>query len=498
MLPSSALTREHELRTGFSSPEPAGPAGPELGQVGLSTTVEQVVHIQDDGEARTGTRDAERLWAEAARTLRSRFPAATWKASLEGVEATEADGTQLRLNAPNAFVKDRLEHKYRSDLMDAVTEAAGRELAIHIDVRPKAAESSNVHVPEVPAGRLRRAEDVALSERYTFDAFITGASNTLAHAAARAVAESPSRSYNPLLIHGDTGLGKTHLLHAIGNYVRENFRARRVHYVPTETLLNDFVESIRNRTTLAFKRHYRQCDVLLVDDIQFLQGKESLQEEFFHTFNSLYDASKQIVLTSDRPTKMIAVDERLRSRIAGGLVAPMQHPELEVRLAILRQKASALQVAVPDDVLELIATNITDNVRELEGALIRVTAYGKYAAETLTPEAAERVLSDILAGQRRQITPDLILRATADLFGFPVEELCGPSRRRPLVTARQVSMYVFRELTDFSYPAIAKQFGGRDHTTVIHAVEKIGNLMKEQRSVFDQVTQLIQRVRAGG
>jgi chromosomal replication initiator protein len=264
--------------------------------------------------------------------------------------------------------------------------------------------------------------------------------------------------------------------------------------------MNEFVDSIRTNTGSAFKRRYRACDVLLVDDIQFMENKEGLQEEFFHTFNSLHEANKQIVLSCDRHPRSIAtLEDRLRSRFEWGLITDVQPPELETRLAILRKKAEGERAYVPDEVLELIATHVKDNIRELEGALIRVTAFASLTREPLTVELAEKVLSDILASEQpRQITPRRILEATADTFGFHVDELCGPSRRRPLVTARQVGMYVFRELTDFSYPAIAREFGGRDHTTVIHAVEKVSGLMKERRLVYDQVTALIQTIKSGG
>jgi chromosomal replication initiator protein len=263
--------------------------------------------------------------------------------------------------------------------------------------------------------------------------------------------------------------------------------------------MNEFVDAIRNNTTTAFKRRYRECDVLLIDDVQFMEGKESLQEEFFHTFNHLYGASKQVVLTSDRPPKSIAtLEDRLRSRFLSGLITDVQPPELETRLAILRKKAERDPVPVPDEVLDFIATNVKDNIRELEGALIRVTAYGSLNRQPLSRELAEHVLSDIVsAGQPRQVTAAMILEATASTFGFTVEDLCGASRRRPLVIARQIGMYVFRELTDFSYPAIAREFGGRDHTTVMHAVEKIGGLMKERRQIYDQVTELIVRIKGG-
>lgn len=285
----------------------------------------------------------------------------------------------------------------------------------------------------------------------------------------------------------------------MGNYVLENFTGRRVRYVTTETYLNEFVEAIRNRTTTAFKRRYRECDVLLIDDVQFMEGKEALQEEFFHTFNSLYVASKQIVLTSDRSPKSItSLEDRLRSRFLSGLITIVQPPDLETRLAILQSKAELERVDIPDAVLEFIATHVTDNIRELEGALIRVTAFASLYRQPLTRELAEQVLSDIVAAdQPRRITAQVILDATSEAFGFSVEDLRGPNRRRPLVTARQVSMYVFRELTDFSYPAIGREFGGRDHSTVMHAVEKIGGLMRERHQIYNQVTDLIVRIKSG-
>jgi chromosomal replication initiator protein len=348
-------------------------------------------------------------------------------------------------------------------------------------------------------GRAGAFESPVLDPRYTFDTFVIASSNRFAHAAAQSVAESPAQSYNPLFIYGDAGLGKTHLLHAIGNYVLDNFSGRHVRYLTTETYMNEFVDAIRTNATTAFKRRYRECDVLLIDDVQFMERKESLQEEFFHTFNSLYGASKQIVLTSDRPPKSIAtLEDRLRSRFLSGLITIVQPPDLETRLAILQAKAEHEQVDVPDDVLDFIATHVKDNIRELEGALIRVTAFASLYRQPMSRELAEQVLSDIVsAHQPRRITPQVILDATSETFGFSVEELCGPNRRRPLVTARQVSMYVFRELTDFSYPAIGREFGGRDHSTVMHAVDKIGGLMKERHQIYNQVTDLIVRIKSG-
>jgi len=279
--------------------------------------------------------------------------------------------------------------------------------------------------------------------------------------------------------------------------VIENFSGRRVRYVSTETFMNDFVDAIRNSSQSSFKRRYRDCDVLLVDDIQFMEGKEGLQEEFFHTFNTLYEGSRQIVLSSDRHPRSIAtLEDRLRSRFEWGLITDVQPPELETRLAILRKKAEGEPTPIPDEVLELIAANVRDNIRELEGALTRVSAFASLNRETLTRETAERVLADILDASRpRQLTPAIILAAVSDAFGFSIDELVGPKRQRPLVRARQIGMYLCRDLTDYSYPAIGREFGGRDHTTVIHAVEKITSFMKEDRLTYDQVSGLLATLR---
>ena len=454
------------------------------------------------------------LWNRCRDVLRDEVPDATWRTWLQGLAPHSFDGQVLGLTAPSSLVRDRVEHRFLDVISSAASDVAACPVKVELQVAQASPEGTAVapdtddDVPstfETASTGPRRAAPVltenadhgGLNFRYTFDAFVIGSSNRFAHAAALSVAEMPARSYNPLFIHGGAGLGKTHLLHAIGNYVKENFPNRHVRYVSTETFLNEFVDAIRTNTTLSFKRRYRECDVLLIDDIQFIEGKDALQEEFFHTFNHLYAGPRQIVLTSDRAPKAIAtLEDRLRSRFLSGLITDVQPPELETRLAILRKKAEGDHV--PDDVLEFIAMNVTDNIRELEGALIRVTAYGSLNHQNLSRELAEHVLSDLVeAGQPRTITPAMILDTTAVTFGFSVEELCGPSRRRPLVIARQISMYVFRELTDFSYPAIAREFGNRDHTTVMHAVEKIAALMKERRPIFNQVNDLIVRIKSG-
>jgi chromosomal replication initiator protein len=346
--------------------------------------------------------------------------------------------------------------------------------------------------------RNDRRPQIALNPRYTFEAFVIGASNRFAHAAAQRVAEEPAKAYNPLFIYGASGLGKTHMLHAIGHYVYQNFTNLTVCYVSTETFLNEFIDSIRTRGQTAFKRRYRAYDILLVDDIQLLEGKKETQEEFFYTFNSFYETDKQIVISSDRHPRAIAtLEDRLRSRFESGLITDVQPPELETRLAILRKKAEGERAMVPEDVLELIAIHVKDNIRELEGALIRLSAFASIHQVPVTVQLASEVLSDVIAASApRQVTARRILEATAKAFDLTIEEMCGPSRRRPLVAARQTAMYLFRELTDYSYPAIAREFGDRDHTTVMHAQKKVARLMGEKRQVYEQVTDLIHKIKA--
>ena len=342
--------------------------------------------------------------------------------------------------------------------------------------------------------------EIDLNPAYTFDDFVIGESNRFAAAAALAVAEKPATSFNPLFIYGDAGLGKTHLLHAIGHYVRANYPGKYVRYVSTEHFLNDFIEAIRTNSQSAFKLRYRRCDVLLVDDVQLIENKEHTQEEFFHTFDYLHSAGRQIVISSDRPPKAMAtLEDRLRSRFGWGLITDVQPPHLETRLAILRKKAALEPTQVTDDVLTYIATHITNNIRELEGALNRVIAFSNLNGVPLTLQMAEDVLGDLITAKApRQITAKVVIDATADMFQISVDDLCGKSRSRPLVTARQVAMYVLREMTDFSYPAIGRAFGDRDHTTVMHAVSKIADLMRERRTIYEQVTELMHRIRAGG
>ncbi|MFJ6867873.1 chromosomal replication initiator protein DnaA [Streptomyces termitum] len=340
-----------------------------------------------------------------------------------------------------------------------------------------------------------------LNPRYLFDTFVIGSSNRFAHAAAVAVAEAPAKAYNPLFIYGESGLGKTHLLHAIGHYARSLYPGTRVRYVSSEEFTNEFINSIRDGKGDAFRKRYRDVDILLVDDIQFLASKESTQEEFFHTFNTLHNANKQIVLSSDRPPRqLVTLEDRLRNRFEWGLTTDVQPPELETRIAILRKKAVQEQLNAPPEVLEFIASRISRNIRELEGALIRVTAFASLNRQPVDLGLTEIVLKDLIPGGEDtspEITAPAIMAATADYFGLTVEDLCGSSRSRVLVTARQIAMYLCRELTDLSLPKIGAQFGGRDHTTVMHADRKIRALMAERRSIYNQVTELTNRIKNG-
>jgi chromosomal replication initiator protein len=339
--------------------------------------------------------------------------------------------------------------------------------------------------------------DSQLNPKYLFDHFVIGQSNRFAHAAAVAVAEAPAKSYNPLFIYGGSGLGKTHLLHAIGHYVRRLYSRLKVRYVTTEQFTNEFITSIQNKGSATFQRRYREIDVLLVDDIQFLERAERTQEEFFHTFNALHNAEKQIVISSDRAPRSIGqLEDRLRSRFEWGLMVDVQPPELETRIAILRRKAEAERLDLPDEVLELIGERVRSNIRELEGALHRVAAYASLSGSRPDLPMAEAVLKDVLPDDReREITADLIMDVVASFFGLSIDDLCSESRTRQLVNARQVAMYLVRELTDMSFPQIGKEFGGRDHSTVMHAKDKIANLMKEKHAIYEQVQELTARIR---
>jgi chromosomal replication initiator protein len=351
--------------------------------------------------------------------------------------------------------------------------------------------------PPAAAPGAPRPTQARLNPKYTFETFVIGSSNRFAHAAAVAVAEAPAKAYNPLFVYGDSGLGKTHLLHAIGHYAQSLYHGVKVRYVSSEEFTNDFINMIRDGKQDGFRRRYRDVDVLLVDDIQFLENKEGTQEEFFHTFNTLHNASKQIVISSDRaPKRLVTLEDRLRSRFEWGLITDVQPPELETRIAILRKKAVTEGLNAPPEALEYIASRISTNIRELEGALIRVTAFASLNRQSVDLQLAEIVLKDLIPeAQGPEITAATIMGQTASYFGLSIDDLCGTSRSRVLVTARQIAMYLCRELTDLSLPKIGQQFGGRDHTTVMHADRKIRSLMAERRSIYNQVTELTNRIK---
>ena len=433
--------------------------------------------------------------------------------------------------APNEFTKDVLESKLRPLVVDALSATLGRDVRIAVTVDPSIAptldddatddlaDSTYAELAAVPTptvtgplepspepvrpgtgspGTRVDGDTARLNPKYTFDTFVIGSSNRFAHAAAVAVAEQPAKAYNPLFIYGESGLGKTHLLHAIGHYTRTLYAGSRVRYVSSEEFTNEFINSIRDDKAAAFQRRYRDVDVLLVDDIQFLSGKVQTQEEFFHTFNTLHNANKQIVVTSDLPPKQLdGFEDRMRSRFEWGLITDVQPPDLETRIAILRKKSAQERLSAPPEVLEFIASKISTNIRELEGALIRVTAFASLNRQPVDLPLAEIVLKDLITDQAGpEITSSIIMMQTAAYFGVTVDDLCGSSRSRVLVTARQIAMYLCRELTDLSLPKIGQAFVGRDHTTVMHADRKIRQLMAERRSLYNQVTDLTARIKS--
>jgi chromosomal replication initiator protein len=355
-------------------------------------------------------------------------------------------------------------------------------------------------VPRAPAHAQTEDESGTLNPRYNFETFVIGASNRFAHAAAMAVAEAPASAYNPLFIYGGAGLGKTHLLHAIGKHSRELYPHLRVKYISSESFMNDFINSIKDDRSEAFQRRYRESDVLLVDDIQFLENKERTQEEFFHTFNALHNANRQIVISSDRPPKKIAtLEDRLRSRFEWGLITDIQPPDLETRIAILRKKAEIDNLTVTEDVMSYIASRVESNIRELEGALIRVIAYASLNQTTASLDLAEEVLQHLFPTSGAEpVRTETILAEAASYFGVSVDDLRSQNRSRPIVQARQIAMYLVRDLTDLSLPRVGAVFGGRDHTTVLHACQKIVGQLSEKRQVYHQVQDLTTRIRKRG
>ncbi len=455
--------------------------------------------------------DQPAVWESISEEFRSYVGEGAWRTWFITISPQTISADEVVLTTPSPLAKERLETRYREVLAEMFERALGREVPVKVRVRSEARPQEQLSpeptrnisqlllAPDRSPAQANSMLSSPMDPRYTFDAFVIGSSNRFAHAASLSVAETPANSYNPLFIHGDAGLGKTHLLHAIGNYVRENYPERYVKYVSTETFLNEFVDAIKTNKTSEFKTRYRQCDVLLVDDIQFLENKEAIQEEFFHTFNFLYNGHAQIVLTSDRPPRSLAtLEDRLKSRFAMGLTTDIQTPDLETRSAILKRKSEDAHVQIPEEVIEFIATSITENIRELEGALTRLAAYSSLNGIPISLNLAETVLSDLVSNRPGHLSrsPQEVIAATAALFGVKPEEITGNSRKRPIATARQVAMYVMRELTELSYPQIGRAFGGKDHTTVMHGVQRVQLMMNSSIETFEQVDKLFKSLRA--
>jgi chromosomal replication initiator protein len=470
------------------------------------------------------SQDLAEIWAQAVATLADGTLTPQQRAFVGLTRPLGLVEDTALIAAPNEFTKDVLETRLRPFVIEALSSTLGYDVKLAVTVDPSIAPGINDDLTDEVADATyakaapwdtdtssrsdeprpgtgspsTRIEDGRLNSKYVFDTFVIGSSNRFAHAAAVAVAEQPARAYNPLFVYGGSGLGKTHLLHAIGHYTRTLYNGTRVRYVSSEEFTNEFINSIRDDKAAAFQRRYRDVDVLLVDDIQFLSGKVQTQEEFFHTFNTLHNANKQIVVTSDLPPKQLQdFEDRMRSRFEWGLITDVQPPDLETRIAILRKKSVQERLVAPPEVLEYIASKISTNIRELEGALIRVTAFASLNRTPVDLTITEIVLKDLLPSESGpEITAAQIMTTTAQYFGVTVDDLCGSSRSRVLVTARQIAMYLCRELTDLSLPKIGQAFGGRDHTTVMHADRKIRQLMAERRSLFNQVSDLTTRIKS--
>jgi chromosomal replication initiator protein len=436
---------------------------------------------------------AEDLWTAISDRLRGALNDTTYGTWFGSAEGRELNDEAFVLAVPNDFTREWIEGHFVDLISAAVRDATGQDRRVELIVEHDVKSSGPVEPPSTPV-----EPGTTIQSKYTFDSFVIGSSNRFAHAAALAVAEAPAQAYNPLFIYGGTGLGKTHLLQAVGQYVGEHSRHLSVRYITSETFMNDFINSLRDKRIEGFKQRYRTYDLLLIDDIQFLEHKERIQEEFFHTFNSLYEAGRQIVISSDRPPREIStLEERLRSRFEWGLITDIQPPDLETRIAILRKKVKTDGIHVPDpQVLTFIAGRVSTNIRELEGALTRVVAFSSLTGRPMTVDLAQDVLKDVFPqGEAQEVSIERIQTAVSDRFGLSMDELCGDRRSQNIVYPRQVAMYLSRELTDASLPKIGREFGGRDHTTVIHATSKIARMIREDRSVYNLVQELTARIK---
>ncbi len=437
----------------------------------------------------------DQVWAEVLDRASEQIDVSSLRVWFEGIRPVDVRDDRLEISVPNTFAKEYIESRFRPLLEEVLGSVMGRESSLVVSVGAPEGSGNGAAASGAESVLNARAPR-SFKAKYTFDTFVIGAGNRFAHAATLAVAETPGVVYNPLFIYGGVGLGKTHLLRAVGHYVEDQDPSMSIRYVTCEQFTNDFINSMRDNSPLEFQKRYREQDVLLVDDIQFLENKVETQEAFFHTFNSLYEENKQIVIASDRHPKYIqTLENRLVSRFEWGLVTDIQPPDLETRIAILRKKAAMEKLTAPSDVLEFIASKIQTNIRELEGALIRATAFASLNRQPVDLTLAEIVLKDLIPeGGEPEISAGLIIGQTANYFSLTIDDLTGSSRSRLLVTARQIAMYLCRELTDLSLPKIGQQFG-RDHTTVMHADKKVRRLLGERRTIYNQVAELTNRIK---
>ena len=441
---------------------------------------------------------AESLWNEVAGRLKGALNETTYRTWFAEAEGAELSDDAFVLGVPNDFTREWIEGHFLGLISAAVRDVTGQERRVALSVTERTPADAPIPLEAPKRHGAAGSMDSGMNPKYTFDLFVIGSSNRFAHAAALAVAEAPAQAYNPLFVYGGTGLGKTHLMQAIAQYVAEHSSDLSVRYVTSETFMNDFINSLRDKRIEGFKQRYRTYDLLLVDDVQFFEHKERIQEEFFHTFNSLYEAGSQIVMSSDRPPRDIAtLEARLRSRFEWGLITDVQPPDLETRIAILRKKVKTDGIHVPEpQVLSFIASRISTNIRELEGALTRVVAFSSLTGRALSVELAEDVLKDVFPqGEAAEVSIRRIQELVSERFQLTMDELCSDKRSQNIVYPRQVAMYLSRELTDASLPKIGKEFGGRDHTTVIHATSKITRLISEDRSVYNLVQDLTARIK---
>ena len=440
------------------------------------------------------------IWEKTLDDMKNKLREPSYETWLKPTEPINLKNNLIIISVPNDFTKEQLENRYTNSIEESLKKVTDKEIKVKfvlpgdkLEGDESELETTSKDKDEIPQSKEKYTSTTWLNPKYTFDSFVIGNANRFAHAASLAVAEAPAKAYNPLFIYGGVGLGKTHLMHAIGHYVLEHMPDLRAVYITSEKFTNEFINAIRDNKTSQFRNKYRNIDILLVDDIQFLAGKEQTQEEFFHTFNTLHESNKQIIISSDRPPKEIpTLEDRLRSRFEWGLITDIQAPDLETRIAILRKKAHLEKLELPNDVIVYIAKQIDTNIRELEGGLIRVIAYSSLANKEITIETAKEALKDILPNknQPKQLTIEKIQKTVAHYFSLKIEDLKAKKRTRTVAFPRQIAMYLARELTDNSLPKIGEDFGGRDHTTVMHAYDKVSKDIKNDNHLDEKINEI--------